>query len=64
MPRGDRLLVRPAGLRVLGAPAAGGTVARFALDAIFQIDFAGDERRRERSWCGSRGRLFPDTPSL
>ena len=42
----DRLLVRPAGLRVLGAPAAGGTVAGFALDAVFDIDLAGDEARR------------------
>jgi len=37
--------VRPAGLRVLGAPAAGWAVAGFALDAIFDVHFAGDHPR-------------------
>src|SRR5437763_17202875 len=42
----NRLLVRPAGHGVFGAPAAGGTVARFALDAVFDINLSGDQACR------------------
>src|SRR5438270_9303499 len=55
---GNGLLVRPAGHGVLGAPAAGGTVTRFALDAVFDVDFSGDKAGRNVGGVAIEANVF------
>src|SRR5438105_10533745 len=59
----DRLLMRPSRLCVFGAPSAGRTVTRLALHAVFRIDMAGDQLRRNvRRMTIETERLFVRFP--